>query len=107
MLHQPRKRFGQHFLTDASILQAIVDALALQPTDNVVEIGPGLGALTTYLLAKLEHLTAVEFDRDLIQQLKKTFGSNKFTVYGEDALQFNFSTLSKKPGDLRVVGNLP
>ena len=107
MLHQPRKRFGQHFLIDASVLQAIVDALALQSTDNVVEIGPGLGALTADLLTKLNQLTVIEIDRDLAQQMKKKFEPSKLTVYNEDALSFNFSTLSQKPGDMRVVGNLP
>lgn len=105
--HQPRKRFGQHFLKDASVLQEIMRCLALQKTDHVVEIGPGQGALTTYLLDELDHLDAVELDRDLVTFLQHQFDPNKLTIYAKDALDFSYASLSKTPSDLRIVGNLP
>src|SRR3990167_2002498 len=106
MQHQPRKRFGQHFLKDESVLRAIVSALTLQKNDTVIEIGPGLGALTTVLLQHLNHLTVIELDRDLIKTLHNTF-DQRVTIYNEDALQFDFQSLSQAKHDLRIVGNLP
>lgn len=105
--HQPRKRFGQHFLKDHSVLREILNCLALQKTDRVVEIGPGQGALTTYLLDDLNHLDAVELDRDLVTFLQHQFDPKKLTIHAEDALNFSYSSLSKTPSDLRIVGNLP
>lgn len=105
--HTPRKRFGQHFLTDSHVLQEIMDCLALQPSDRVVEIGPGQGALTSLLLPALNHLDAVELDRDLVTFLQSHFDPNKLTIHSADALDFEYSTLSHHPSDLRVVGNLP
>lgn len=109
--HQPRKRFGQHFLKDAGVLQEIMRCIALEKNDNVVEIGPGLGALTEYLMASLDHLNAIELDRDLISHLEKKFDAKKLTIFSADALDFDYASLSKTrltPKDeLRVVGNLP
>lgn len=104
---KPRKRFGQHFLKDDTILQEIMRCLMLQPTDNVIEIGPGLGALTNYLMTPLNHLYAIELDRDLVSHLQKEYGAKKLTIFSEDALYFSYTTLSKQPHDLRIVGNLP
>ncbi|PIZ04337.1 MAG: 16S rRNA (adenine(1518)-N(6)/adenine(1519)-N(6))-dimethyltransferase [Gammaproteobacteria bacterium CG_4_10_14_0_8_um_filter_38_16] len=105
--HHPRKRFGQHFLKDSHVLQEMMRCLALQKNDNVIEIGPGLGALTTYLTESLDHLNAVELDRDLITHLQKKFDAKKLTIFSADALDFSYSSLSKKKNDLRIVGNLP
>lgn len=103
-LHQARKRFGQNFLTDAQVIGRIVDAVAPQPGERIVEIGPGLGALTDPLLARLGHLHVVEIDRDLIARLKQRYGPDRVTIHEGDALAFDFSSLG---APLRVVGNLP
>jgi 16S rRNA (adenine1518-N6/adenine1519-N6)-dimethyltransferase len=103
--HIPRKRFGQHFLTDASILTDIVEAIAPTPQDRMLEIGPGLGAMTKPLLAQLDHLTVIELDRDLAARLRS---QPKITVIESDVLRVDFAALaaeSEKP--LRIVGNLP
>lgn len=102
--HQPRKRFGQNFLVDPHYVGRIIDAIAPQPGDNVVEIGPGLAALTRALVDRAGHLTAVEIDRDLAARLAGEFGPDRLTLHVADALAFDFATLG--PG-LRVVGNLP
>jgi 16S rRNA (adenine1518-N6/adenine1519-N6)-dimethyltransferase len=106
--HIPRKRFGQHFLSDKSILTDIVEAIAPLPDDVMVEIGPGLGALTFPLLTGLEHLTVIELDRDLAARLKQ---NSKLTVIESDILKVNFSelslTLTQPHKKMRVVGNLP
>ena len=107
MKHQPRKRFGQHFLTDPNILSEIMRCLGLQKTDRVIEIGPGQGALTEYLLADIDHLDAVELDRDLVLYLQQKFDSTQLTIHSADALNFSYSSLSKNKSDLRIVGNLP
>jgi 16S rRNA (adenine1518-N6/adenine1519-N6)-dimethyltransferase len=104
MAHQARKRFGQHFLVDESVIQAIVRAIAPQPDDHVVEIGPGLSALTGPLLDHLTHLTVVEIDRDLAARLRTRYAAGRLTVIEADALKVDFAALG--PG-LRVVGNLP
>lgn len=105
--HRARKRFGQNFLTDQQVLADIISSLGLSPTDNVVEIGPGLGALTRHLCAELSHLTAIELDRDLVTHLNQQFSKDTLTLFSQDALTFDFSCLSKQTHDLRVVGNLP
>lgn len=102
--HQARKRFGQNFLIDQNIIGKIVTAIAPKPDQNIVEIGPGLAALTTPLQAACGHLHVVEIDRDLIARLHERFGADEITVHAGDALAFDFSTL---PAPLRVVGNLP
>lgn len=102
--HRARKRFGQNFLTDPNTVRRIVDAIKPASDDNMVEIGPGLGAMTEPLLQRLDHLHVVEIDRDLIAKLHKRFDPQQLTVHEGDALAFDFSTL---PAPLRVVGNLP
>jgi 16S rRNA (adenine1518-N6/adenine1519-N6)-dimethyltransferase len=101
--HVPRKRFGQHFLVDASVVERIIDAIDPQRGDHVVEIGPGLGALTTPLLARLDHLHVVEIDRDLAARLRERH-AERLTVHEADALEFDFAAL---PAPLRLAGNLP
>lgn len=108
MMHHPRKRFGQHFLEDQSVLQEIVDSIDPKPTDHLVEIGPGLAALTQYLIDRAQTFDAVEIDRDLMVTLQKQFQhSPHFKLHQADALSFNFTSLVKAREKLRVVGNLP
>lgn len=102
--HKARKRFGQNFLVDRQVISAIIDAIYPQPNDNLVEIGPGLGALTTPLLQILDHLTVIEIDRDIIKKLQNAYSTDKLTIYSIDALKFDFSKLGH---NLRIVGNLP
>jgi 16S rRNA (adenine1518-N6/adenine1519-N6)-dimethyltransferase len=104
MPHTPRKRFGQNFLHDPYFIRRCLEAIGPQPNDRMVEIGPGLGALTEPLLTTLEHLHVVEIDRDLIARLRTRFPAERLTIHEGDALRFDFGTLG--PG-LRVVGNLP
>jgi 16S rRNA (adenine1518-N6/adenine1519-N6)-dimethyltransferase len=104
MKHNPRRRFGQNFLVDSGIINAIVSAIDPQRGDTVVEIGPGLGAITEPLLARLDHLHVVEIDRDLIARLKKQHPPARMTIHEGDALAFDFAGIGK---DLRLVGNLP
>ena len=106
--HVARKRFGQNFLVDAQVIFDIVAAVAPKRTDCVVEIGPGLGALTTPLLNKLDHLNVLEIDRDIVTRLKNNYSAKKLSVHEGDALLFDFANLAKvRGGKLHVVGNLP
>jgi 16S rRNA (adenine1518-N6/adenine1519-N6)-dimethyltransferase len=102
--HAARKRFGQNFLVSPGVVARIVEAIRPQPGDILVEIGPGLGALTEPLLARLQHLHVVEIDRDLIARLRERFSPERLTIHEGDALQFDFAALG---AGLRVVGNLP
>jgi len=114
--HAPRKRFGQHFLNDGGIIGAIVDAIAPRPGQTVVEIGPGLGALTQPLVERLGHLIVVELDRDLAARLRSR---SDLTVIESDVLKVDFAELARTAAakvrvedadaasTLRVVGNLP
>ena len=104
MLPRPRKRFGQHFLTDRHYLAAIVAAIRPARGDAMVEIGPGTGLLTDELVPCLDHLHVVEIDRDLARELRNRFDPSKVSVHEADALEFDFTAL---PAPLRVVGNLP
>jgi 16S rRNA (adenine1518-N6/adenine1519-N6)-dimethyltransferase len=104
MKHIPRRRFGQNFLVDRGIIAAIVSAIDPQRGDTVVEIGPGLGALTEPLLSRLDHLHVVEIDRDLIAHLRHRHPQERLTVHEGDALAFDFATIGR---GLRLVGNLP
>jgi 16S rRNA (adenine1518-N6/adenine1519-N6)-dimethyltransferase len=104
--HVARKRFGQNFLVSTAIIQEIVDAIAPRAGETVVEIGPGLGALTEPLLARIDHLQVVEIDRDLIARLRQRWPAERLTVHEGDALAFDFSAL-KSAGPLKIVGNLP
>lgn len=108
MKHIPRKRFGQNFLTDQAVLHDIIRAIDPRPHDTMVEIGPGLGAMTELLLESLDRLHVVELDRDLVARLQKRFSPDKLIVHAGDALQFDFSSIPVAPETkLRVVGNLP
>ena len=102
--HRPRKRFGQHFLHDARVLARIVDAIAPAPSDEIVEIGPGEGALTRRLLERVPRLEVIEIDRDLAARLEAEFPRDRLAVHRADALRFDFSAF---PAGVRLVGNLP
>ena len=105
MKHTARKRFGQHFLTDASVLGAIVDAIDPQPGQALIEIGPGLGAMTNPLVAASLRLKVIELDRDLAARLRKR---SELTVIEADVLKVDFAALASQAGQkLRIVGNLP
>ena len=104
MRHITRKRFGQNFLIDESVVAAIVAAISPRHDDLMVEIGPGMGALTRPLAHRLDHLHVIEIDRDIIAWLATEFPVRRVTVHGGDALKFDFSALGLQ---LRVVGNLP
>jgi 16S rRNA (adenine1518-N6/adenine1519-N6)-dimethyltransferase len=102
-----RKRFGQHFLHDANVLQRIVAAVDPRPGQNVVEIGPGPGALTERLLERIQPIDAVEIDRDLAAALR-TRWPEALRLHQGDALDFDFTALAlARGGPLRIVGNLP
>lgn len=108
MKHIPRKRFGQNFLTDDLVLSDIIQTIAPKQDDAMVEIGPGLGAMTRRLLASLNQLHVVELDRDLVARLHKTFDPAKLIIHAGDALQFDFASIPVPAGQkLRIVGNLP
>jgi len=100
--HRARKRFGQNFLADPYYVARIVDAVDPRPGENIVEIGPGLAALTTELLARAGRITAIEIDRDLAARLRAQFAT--LNLIEADALELDFATLGS---DLRIVGNLP
>ncbi|HEY5642378.1 MAG TPA: 16S rRNA (adenine(1518)-N(6)/adenine(1519)-N(6))-dimethyltransferase RsmA [Woeseiaceae bacterium] len=103
--HRARKRFGQHFLTDPGVIDAIIDAIHPTVDDTIVEIGPGQGAITATLARTAGHLHAIELDRDLAARLRADYsGAGNVTIHEADALAFDFSRLGR---GLRIVGNLP
>jgi 16S rRNA (adenine1518-N6/adenine1519-N6)-dimethyltransferase len=103
--HRPRKRFGQHFLSDPGVIDAIVRAIDPQPGDTIVEIGPGHGAITEPLAKKAGKLHCIELDRDLAAALRRRFGaSERVSIHEADALNFDYCELGDS---LRIVGNLP
>ncbi len=104
MHHNPRKRFGQNFLVDRHVIADIIDTIHPQKNDRIIEIGPGLGALTRPLLHTVDHLTVIELDRDIVEKLNNEFPREKLTIHSADALKFDFSGLGN---NLRIVGNLP
>ena len=104
MLPRPKKRLGQHFLTDRHYLDRIVAEIDPRPGEAMVEIGPGPGALTERLAQAVRPLHVVEIDRELAEALRGRFAPEEVVVHEGDALEFDFGAL---PGDLRVVGNLP
>jgi 16S rRNA (adenine1518-N6/adenine1519-N6)-dimethyltransferase len=113
--HVARKRFGQNFLVDRAVIDAIVRTIAPQPDDRMVEIGPGLAALTAPLVeareavvgAPVDPLHVVELDRDLAARLRKRFDASRMVVHEADALSFDFGALAREDASLRIVGNLP
>ncbi|ASU40331.1 16S rRNA (adenine(1518)-N(6)/adenine(1519)-N(6))-dimethyltransferase [Herbaspirillum sp. meg3] len=108
MKHIARKRFGQNFLTDQTVLYDIISAIAPKKDDIMVEIGPGLAAMTSLLLESLDHMHVVELDRDLVARLQKQFSPQRLQVHSADALKFDFTSIPVPAGrKLRVVGNLP
>ncbi|PCH54858.1 MAG: 16S rRNA (adenine(1518)-N(6)/adenine(1519)-N(6))-dimethyltransferase, partial [Legionellales bacterium] len=108
MKHSPRKRFGQNFLIDDIVVGNLVKSLGLQSDKDVLEIGPGKGAITELILPKCKHLTVVEIDRDLATLLSKRFGDkNNFTLYTQDILKTNLQDIVTPDANLKIVGNLP
>ncbi|WP_066802029.1 16S rRNA (adenine(1518)-N(6)/adenine(1519)-N(6))-dimethyltransferase RsmA [Moraxella oblonga] len=110
--HAPRKRFGQNFLHDTGIIRQIVDGVHLSRGDNLLEIGPGLGALTEPLLAEVDSMTVIELDRDLASALRINIGANShpdFTIINDNAMHIDYRQLANQVGRgaFRVVGNLP
>lgn len=104
MSHRPRKRFSQNFLIDETIIGAIVDSVSPRPQDRMVEIGPGLAAITRPLAHIVRPLHVVEIDRDIVERLRRDFSVEQVVVHQGDALEFDFAALGP---ELRVVGNLP
>ena len=109
MKHIAKKRFGQNFLTDQGVITSLIEAINPQMGQTIVEIGPGLGALTKPLLAQIPHLHVVEIDRDIVawmqaEYAKPAYASNTVTIHNVDALKFQFTSLGE---NLRVTGNLP
>lgn len=107
--HQARKRFGQNFLSDSFYINRIVTAIGPSVTDKMVEIGPGLGAITELLIDQVGSLDLVELDKDLIPRLENKFKQSHLNIHHKDALKFDFSSLAIRESDdkLRIVGNLP
>ena len=103
MPHQPRKRFGQNFLVDEKIINQIILTISPKHNDNIIEIGPGKGALTFPILDHLNSLNVIEIDRDLVTLLKSK-KEEKLVIYEADALNFDFTVIDNK---FRVIGNLP
>jgi 16S rRNA (adenine1518-N6/adenine1519-N6)-dimethyltransferase len=104
MKHVAKKRFGQNFLTDQAIVSSLIDAINPKTEEIIVEIGPGLGALTKPLLKKINHLHVVEIDRDIVSWMQNEYAKNTVTIHNVDALKFDFTNLGS---NIRVVGNLP
>ena len=108
MSHAPRKRFGQNFLRDEGIIEAIARAIAPDKAQHLVEIGPGEGAITQSLIASGCRFDAIELDRDLRTRLLASFSTyDNFTLHSADALKFDFASLQQGEQALRVIGNLP
>ena len=106
--HQAKKRFGQNFLHDDGVISKIVDAINPEPGENLIEIGPGLGALTEPVIDRAGAISVVELDRDLAHRLRHhPFLAPKVTIYEADALKFDFSEIAQDEKPLRIFGNLP
>ena len=106
--HYARKRFGQNFLHDETVIDKIVTAIDPRPGDNLVEIGPGLGAITEPVCELTDHLNVVELDKDLAERLiHHPFMTPKLTVHQGDAMKFDFSSLLRNDAKLKIFGNLP
>ena len=102
--HRARKRFGQHFLVDGACIERILAALDPHPGEHIVEIGPGLGALTELLLERIDRLDVIEIDRDLARRLASLHPPSRLNVHVGDALKFDYRALGQ---GLRIIGNLP
>lgn len=104
-----KKRFGQNFLIDTFIINQIIQLIKPQINEQIIEIGPGLGALTKGLLEYTGHISAIELDRDLAKHLERTFSPKQVSLYNQDALKFDYSTIAgiDYTLPLRIVGNLP
>jgi len=103
MKHIPKKRFGQNFMTDRAIINSLIEAINPQANDLMVEIGPGLGAMTQPLLARLKHLHVVELDRDIVSWMQSHYPAEKITIHNIDALKFDFASLipsTSQPGTI-------
>ncbi|MCB1802965.1 MAG: 16S rRNA (adenine(1518)-N(6)/adenine(1519)-N(6))-dimethyltransferase RsmA [Gammaproteobacteria bacterium] len=108
MSHRPRKRFGQNFLHDQSVIERILMHVDPQPGQHIVEIGPGQGALTQGLLKRAGRIDAIELDRDLLEPLRRRCDAiGALTLHNADALKFDFRSLATDGRKLRLVGNLP
>ncbi len=110
MQHRAKKRFGQNFLVDTNIIDKIIHSISPHPEDHIIEIGPGLGALTQPLLKTLNRLDVIELDRDVIPQLKTLECSEKLHIHNIDVLAFDFTGFKDsnfEHGKLRITGNLP
>ena len=106
--HKPRKRFGQNFLQDPFAIRQIVDAINPRENDHLIEIGPGLGSITTSLLPFVAKLDAIELDRDLIPKLETKFNNkSNFIIHQADILQFDLPSIIPNKSKARIVGNLP
>lgn len=108
MAHRARKRFGQNFLEDPAVIHQLIECIHPQANDELIEIGPGQGALTRALLPKVKSITGIELDRDLIPILKKQCANmGSLTILQHDALLFDYSSLVPADQKMRLVGNLP
>jgi len=106
--HTPRKRFGQNFLHDKNIIQQIVNVISPDPGENIVEIGPGQGALTVPILKLINKLNVIEIDRDLIPALiERCADKGELITHEKDALEFDFNEIINIKKPIRVIGNLP
>jgi len=104
MKHIAKKKFGQNFLKDAAVIHSIIQSINPLPNDLLIEIGPGLGALTKPLLEKTNRLLAIELDRDIVSWMENEYSKKNITIFNEDVLNFNFNQFDQK---IRIVGNLP
>ena len=104
MKHIAKKKFGQNFLKDTAIIHAIIQLINPLPDDLLIEIGPGLGALTKPLIEKTNRLLAIELDRDIVNWMKNEYSKKNIIIFNEDVLNFNFNQFDQK---IRIVGNLP
>jgi len=104
MKHIAKKKFGQNFLKDVAIIHSIIQSINPLPNDLLIEIGPGLGALTKPLLEKTNRLLAIELDRDIVSWMENEYSKKNITIFNEDVLNFNFNQFDQK---IRIVGNLP
>ena len=110
MQHRAKKRFGQNFLVDTHVIEKIIDSINPQAEDHIIEIGPGLGALTQPLLKILTRLDAIELDRDVIPELQSLEGGERLHIHNVDVLAFDFTAFKQsnfEQGELRIIGNLP